>query len=138
MSGQFTNTYKKSAIKYLLDGSDPLTGVTTFYLSLHTADPITSGAGSQDTSETTYTGYARVSILRNISDWDDLTAGVENAVKRTFGTNTAGTPTLTHFGIGLSSTGAGTLLFSGTITPNVTLAVSDVPAFNIGDLEVKA
>ena len=138
MSGQFTDAYKKSAIKYLLDGSDPLTGVTTLYVSLHTANPISSGAGSQNTSETSYTGYARVAILRNISDWDDLTAGVENAVKLTFGTNTVGTPTLTHFGIGLSSSGAGTLLFSGTITPNVTLAVADAPAFKIGDLEVKA
>ena len=36
--------------------------ITTFYISLHTADP--GETGSQTTSETAYTGYARVAIDR--------------------------------------------------------------------------
>src|SRR5574339_1003532 len=37
------------------------------YVSLHTADP-TEG-GNQTSSETTYTGYARVSVVRSTLGW---------------------------------------------------------------------
>lgn len=37
-----------------------------FYISLHTADP---SSGDQSTSETTYTGYARISVVRTASGW---------------------------------------------------------------------
>jgi hypothetical protein len=37
------------------------------FVSLHTADP--GEAGSQSTSEATYTSYARVSMPRNGSTW---------------------------------------------------------------------
>lgn len=38
----------------------------SLYISLHTADP---SAGNQTTSETAYTGYARVAVARTSSGW---------------------------------------------------------------------
>ena len=34
---------------------------------------------------------------------------------------------ITHFGIGTASSGAGVLLYSGTVTPNITMAVGVIP-----------
>ena len=38
----------------------------SFFISLHTADP---SAGNQSTSETAYTGYARVAVARSSAGW---------------------------------------------------------------------
>jgi hypothetical protein len=34
---------------------------------------------------------------------------------------------ITHFAIGTNSTGAGKLLYKGTVTPNITMAVGVIP-----------
>ncbi len=39
----------------------------SFYISLHTGDP--GEAGSQTTSEASYTGYARVAVARTSGGW---------------------------------------------------------------------
>lgn len=130
-----TAAWKKKLIKFALDGVDPLTGVTTLYISLHTADPV---AGAQNTSEASYTGYGRISILRNISDWNDLSNGVVNDVLKTFGSNTGASQTIMFFGIGLGTSGATELILSGTVnTPSGRIVANgDAPAFQVGDLQV--
>ena len=99
---------------------------TTIYLSLHTADPGVSG--TQATSEISYTGYARVALTRS-SAW---TLGSGNtatlAAAQSFGSMTAGTGgTVTYFGIGLSSSGTGTLLYSGAVPPNISVTTGVNP-----------
>lgn len=91
---------------------------TNLYLSLHTADP--GEAGSQTTSEAAYTSYARVAVARTTSGWSAPSGGATNLVANAdFPAGTGGSGTVTHFGIGLSATLAGTLLMSGTVTPNI-------------------
>src|SRR5574342_681075 len=92
----------------------------SLYVSLHTADP--GEAGAQNTNETTYTGYARVAVARSGAGWTVSANAVANAAAITFGQCTSGTPTITHFGVGTDSSGAGKLLYSGALTAS--LAVS--------------
>ncbi len=97
-----------------------LRGSTTagsLYLSLHTADP--GEAGSQTTSEAAYTGYARVAVARSAAGFTVTGNSVALAAAATFPAGSGGSGTVTHFGIGTASSGAGTLLYSGTVTPAI-------------------
>ncbi len=90
----------------------------SLYVSLHTSDP--GEAGSQTTNEISYTGYARVGVARSGSGWTVTNNSVSPASAVAFGEMTAGAGgTVTHFGVGTDSSGAGTLLFSGTVSPNI-------------------
>lgn len=104
-----------------------------FYVSLHTADP--GETGTQATSETAYTGYARVSVVRTAAGWTCSGATVVNAAEVLFGVCTAapGTP-LTHFGIGSALTGVGNLFFSGALGASYQPAVLNAPRFAAGQL----
>ncbi len=105
--------------------------LTNLYISLHTADPTDAAASGQNTNETTYTGYARVAIARTTGGWTcSTTGGVTTVVpvaNISFGTCTAGTATITHVGIGTSASGAGKLLFSGSLSPAIAVAVGVAP-----------
>lgn len=91
---------------------------TNLYVSLHTADP--GETGTQTTSEAAYTSYARVAVPRTTSGWSAPSGGATSLVANAdFPAGTGGSGTATHFGIGLSLTTAGTLLMSGTVTPNI-------------------
>jgi hypothetical protein len=47
--------------------------LTNLFVALHTADPLE--AGDQTSSEATYTGYARVAVLRTSGGWTVSAAG---------------------------------------------------------------
>ena len=88
------------------------------YISLHTGDP--GEAGDQSTSEEDYTGYARVAIARDGSGWTVVANSASPQAAITFGIGTvADGDTVTHFGVGTAAAGAGILLWSGTVTPNI-------------------
>lgn len=91
--------------------------LTNLYVSLHTADP--GEAGDQTTSEATYTGYARVAVARTTSGWTVTANSVSPVADITFPIGTGGSGTVTHFGVGTVVSGAGKLLYSGTVTPNI-------------------
>ena len=97
------------------------------FVSLHTADP--GEAGSQNTSEVSYTGYARVGVNRASGAGGFTRTG--NSISPTgnidFGACTAGSATATHFGIGTSASGAGTLLYKGAITPSIAISLGVTP-----------
>lgn len=98
----------------------------TFWVSLHTADP--GEAGSAVTSETAYTGYARVSIARSGAGFTVTGNSVSPAANVDFGECTASPGgAITHFGIVNTTSGAGKLLYSGTVTPNITMAIGVIP-----------
>ncbi|MEN9925354.1 MAG: hypothetical protein RL268_1480 [Pseudomonadota bacterium] len=114
-----------------------LRGSTTagsFYISLHTADP--GEAGTQTTSEATYTGYARVAVARSGAGWTVSAANVSNAAAVTFGACTAGTNSITHFGIGSDASGTGNLFFKGALTAALSVSAGITPSFAIGELDV--
>lgn len=106
----------------------------SFYVSLHTGDP--GETGDQTTSEATYTGYARVAVARSSSGWTVSGANASNAAAVAFGACTAGSNTITHFGIGSASTAAGNLFFYGALTASLAVSAGITPSFAIGELDV--
>lgn len=97
----------------------------SLYVSLHTSDP--GEAGDQTTNETSYTSYARVAVARSGSGWTVTNNSVSPAATISFPAATGGTATITHFGIGTASSGAGVLLYSGTVTPNISVSSGVTP-----------
>lgn len=109
----------------------------SFYVSLHTADP--GETGTQSTSETAYTGYARLAVARSGAGWTVSGNTASNAAVLTWGTCTASPgAAITHFGIGTDSSGAGNLLFSGALGASYTVAVSNAPTAAIGAISTAA
>lgn len=98
----------------------------SLWLSLHTADP--GETGTAVTNETAYTGYARVAVARSGAGFVVTGNSVSPAANADFGecTASAGGP-ITHFGVVNTASGAGKLLYKGTMTPNITMAVGVIP-----------
>lgn len=105
------------------------TAAGSLYVSLHTADP--GETGTQSTNETAYTGYARVAVARTSGGWTVTGNSVSNTAAILFGTCTAAPATVTHFGVGVSSTGATALLYKGAFSSPASLAVNVGVAPNI-------
>lgn len=95
----------------------PSAAAGSLFVSLHTADP--GETGDQTTSEATYTSYARVAVARSGAGWTRTANSISPAAAITFPAGTGGSGTVTHFGVGTASSGAGKLLYSGTVTPNI-------------------
>ena len=95
---------------------------TDLYVALHTADP--GEAGSQTTSEATYTSYARVTVARTAGGWTVSGNSAVNAALIQFPQCTGGTNTITYVSIGTASSGAGQILYSGAL--NASLAVANL------------
>lgn len=99
--------------------------LTELYVSLHTSDP--GEAGTQLTNEATYTDYARVSVARNGGGWVVAGDTVNPAADIVFPTASGGTETITHFAIGTAPSGAGSIMYSGTVTPNIAVSSGVTP-----------
>lgn len=99
--------------------------LTNLYVSLHTADP--GEAGDQSTSETTYTGYARVAVARTTGGWTVTNNSVSPVANIDFGQCTAGTATITYFGVGTAASGTGKMLYKGTVTPSISVSNGVIP-----------
>lgn len=90
---------------------------TNIIVALHTADP--GEAGTQSTSESAYTSYARVNVVRTSSGWTVTGGSVSPAANIDFPAGTGGSGTITYFSTGKSGGGATPILWSGTVVPNV-------------------
>lgn len=117
-------------------GLQPSATAGSFYVSLHTADP--GEAGTQSTSEATYTGYARVAVARSSAGFTVSGSNVSNAAAVTFGACTAGSNTITHFAIGTASTGTGNLVESGALSASLAVSAGITPSFAIGAMDTDA
>lgn len=129
----------------LIGDATGLVGSSTagvLYVSLHTADP--GEGGNQTTSETTYTGYARVSVVRTTGGWtvtevDVGPSTVTNAAQVNFPqcTDNVGAPhNITHVGVGTSSTGTGKLLYKGALASPLAVSQNITPSFGAGTLTI--
>ena len=110
--------------------------ITSWYVSLHTADP--ADAGSQTTSEIAYTGYARVAVTRatGAGGWTVTNDTAVNTTAFDFGTMSAGAGgTVTHIGVGTLATTAGELLGSCTTT-NLAVGVGVTPHVNASAITI--
>ena len=99
--------------------------LTNLYVALHSADPGESGA--QNTSEISYTTYARVAVARTSSGWVVTANSVSPAADVVFPTPSAGSGTATYWSVGTASSGTGKILYSGPITPSITITVGTPP-----------
>lgn len=106
----------------------------SFYISLHTADP--GEAGAQNTTEATYTSYARVAVARSGAGWTIAANNASNAAAIAFPAATGGSDIITHFGIGSDLTLAGNLFFKGALAASRTISNGITPSFAIGELDV--
>lgn len=106
----------------------------SLYVSLHTADP--GEAGDQTTSETAYTNYARVAVARSGAGWTVSGNAVSNAALVQFATCGASGATVTYFGVGTDSSGAGKLLYSGALASSLAVSSGIQPQFAAGELDI--
>ena len=107
---------------------------TNLYLSLHTADP--GVGGTQSTNETTYTNYARIAVVRTNVGWTVATNTATNAALAQFAQCGATGATLTYVAIGMLSTGAGIILYSGALNSSLVVANGIQPQFAASALVV--
>lgn len=115
--------------------NDSTSPATNLYVSLHTSDP--GAGGTQATNETAYTNYARVAVLRTSGGWAAASGGAtENAALIQFATCGVTGATVTHVGIGVGSSGATELLYSGALSSSLAIANQITPQFAAGDLTV--
>jgi len=132
-----SNTFENSLLLLIFNNTDiaeigDATGIQgsstagSLYYSLHTADP--GEDGSAVTSETDYTDYERVAGARSGAAFTVTDNSVSPAANVDFAEcgATAGAA-ITHFGIVNTASGAGVLLYSGTVTPNITMATGVIP-----------
>jgi len=113
-------------------GLQPSGAAGNFYARLHTADPGEAGTG--DTSQADYTGYAAVAIPRSVAGFTVSGNQIANAASVQFGECSAGTNLVTHFSITLGSGAASPILFSGALSTSRTITSGITPIFNIGAL----
>lgn len=123
--------FQGTAIANIADNaaSAPL---TSYYLSLHTADP--GEAGSQTTNECAYTSYARVAVARTSGGWTvtDDAATLTAIVTFPESTGALDSETVTHVGIGTAASGAGILMYSGVVSPNIGVTIGISPQLGTG------
>jgi hypothetical protein len=119
------NTFENDLLKLIFNGTaiadiadnDATSPLTNLYVALHTADP--GEAGDQTTSEIAYTSYARVAVARTSGGWTVTANSVSPVANINFPAGTGGSGTATHFSVGTLTSGAGKILYSGAITPNI-------------------
>ncbi|MFN0101165.1 MAG: hypothetical protein ACKV2U_03630 [Bryobacteraceae bacterium] len=123
-----TLVFNNTAVALIGDASglQPSAVAGSLYLSLHTGDP--GETGTQATSETAYTGYARKAVARSAGGFTISGNAVTLVANQDFGECTASPGgALTHLGIGTDSSGAGKLLYKGALSPNITMAAGVIP-----------
>lgn len=99
--------------------------LTNLYVSLHTADP--GEAGDQTTSEATYGNYARVAVARTTGGWTVTANSVSPFADISFPAAVSGTNTITYFGVGTASSSTGKLLYSGAVSPSISVSSGVTP-----------
>jgi len=85
--------------------------------ALHVADP--ADAGTQSTSETTYTSYTRVGVSRNTGGWTESSGTITPAANIDSAAGTGGSGSITHWSTGKTGGGASAILWSGTVSPSI-------------------
>jgi hypothetical protein len=131
-----SSTYSNSLLKLIFQGTAianladnaASAPATNLYLSLHTADP---SAGNQSTNEVSYTNYARVAVQRSASGFTITANALALVSAATFPTGGVGSSPIAAFvGVGVAASGAGVLLESGAITPNITCGNTIAPVIS--------
>jgi hypothetical protein len=129
-------TFQATAIANIADNA-ATSPLTNLFISLHTADP--TETGTESSSEATYTGYARVTVARTSGGWTlsgTSPTQVANAAAVNFAACTAGSNTIAFFAVGVATSGATKILYSGALTSSLAVSAGITPSFAIGALVV--
>lgn len=114
--------FNATAISSLASGST----TTSLWVALHTATP--ADTGDQSTNETSYTGYTRIAVARSTAGWSVASGSVSPAATISFPQATStSTGTLTFASVGMSSSGAGYLLYYGALSPTINFGQNVTP-----------
>ena len=105
---------------------------TNLYLSLHTATPGIGGA--QTTNETAYTNYVRIAVPRTAGGWTVASGAATNAALAQFAQCGVTGATVTHVAIGTAASGAGKVLYAGSLSASLAVANLIRPQFDISSL----
>ena len=107
--------------------ADPSGALSSFYIALHTADP-TAAAANQTVNEVAYSGYARVAVPRDNVSFLVTGVTVHPLANIDFPICTSGSAvTATHWSIGTGAGGSSVILYSGAVTPNITINTGTIP-----------
>jgi hypothetical protein len=126
-SNTFENEYQahvfnNSAIVGIGDsgGLLPSSIAGNLYLSLHTSDP--GEAGTQAQGEIAYDAYARMAVPRSAAGFSVSGATVTLTNNVDFPEMVTGAGgTVTYFAVGKAASGATNILYSGAVTPTITV-----------------
>lgn len=136
-----SNTFENELLLHIFNNA-PISGIGDsggvlpsatpgfLYLSLHTADP--GEAGTQATSEISYTGYARVAVPRSAAGFIVSGSTVTLAANQDFPEMTAGAGGVaTFFSAGKAASGATNILYSGPVAPTIAVAAGVTPRLKL-------
>lgn len=128
-----STTSANDTLDALLRAVDPAwrSGATR-YVALHTADP--GNAGTQLTSEATYTSYARVAVTASTGFSAAAAGSSANTALIQFPQCTGGTNVITHVSIGTASSGAGQIIYRGALNASLSVANLIQPQFSVAAL----
>ena len=110
----------------------------TLYMALWTS-PLTKTSDGSTAGETTYTGYTRVAVTANVTNFPSSSVGaaIQNGTAITFPSNGGVTsPAITYFVVlDSGSIGAGNILYWGSIS-STTINPLDTPQVDVGNLTI--
>ena len=135
-----SNTTENDLVKFMAVATAMPSYGANLYVHLHTADP--GEAGTSATNEAAYTSYARVTKLRDNTQWTisdaDGTANAngsafKNATDVVFPecTGVSDDVTITHASL---CTNGGQILYSGALTASIRITNLTTPYFPAGTL----
>lgn len=129
-----SNSTENDTLKVILKGVSPAyLANPNVYVALHTADP--GEAGTQTTSETAYTNYARQPIVK-ATGWTDGGSTFSNAALVQFPQCGVTGATITHVSVGELLTTGGQIYYSGALNSQLVVANLIQPQFAIGALQI--
>lgn len=138
---QMSNYLENKLVDHIFRATS-FTAPAALYVSLHTADPLDTGAGT----EVSGNAYARSQLNPSTSNWANTQNSGTSASSGTggqtsnkaiiaFTTPTASWGTVTHFAVWDAST-TGNMICYGALTVSKTINTSDVVTFPVDSLAV--
>jgi hypothetical protein len=135
------NATENDFVKFIANGVAMPSYGANLQVNMHTADP--GETGTATTSAPTYTGYAAVSVSRDVAGWTICDAvapynanasgsAFKNAAEITFPECTGGSDTLTHASISVVATGQ--ILYKGALTDTLAISNTITPRFPAGTM----
>jgi hypothetical protein len=127
-----SDTFENDFLKLIFNGTaiantadNSAAPLTNLYVALHTADP--GETGTQSTSEAAYTSYARVAVARTTGGWTVTGNSVSPVANIDFPACTGGTATITYWSVGVATSGATKILYSGAVSPSISVSTGVTP-----------